>query len=114
MWSLFIVFLVLLERSSVGAYFVGAFNAWFLHQIEQNLHETDPLQFLYNPMWTSQDEWQHGDTGDDVKRSTHAAFSRIFDSLGKLLWTSGWDPYQPNQGPKFYPSVDEITLFHRL
>ena len=43
----------------MGVYFAGAFIAWFLHQIEHNLHETDPLQFLYNP--------------DDVKRSTQAA-----------------------------------------
>jgi hypothetical protein len=49
-WSLFIVFPVLPKTNSVGAYFAGAFNALFLHQIEQNLHETDPLQFLYNPM----------------------------------------------------------------
>jgi hypothetical protein len=35
----------------VGASFAGALNAWFLHQIEQNLHEKDPLQFFYNPMW---------------------------------------------------------------
>jgi hypothetical protein len=50
-WSLFIVFPVLPERNSVGASFAGALNAWFLHQIEQNLHEKDPLQFFYNPMW---------------------------------------------------------------
>jgi hypothetical protein len=34
----------------VGALFAGALNALFIHQIEQNLHETDPLQFLYNAM----------------------------------------------------------------
>jgi hypothetical protein len=42
--------LLLPERNCFGALFAGAFNALFLHQIEQNLHETDPLQFLYNPM----------------------------------------------------------------
>jgi hypothetical protein len=96
----------------MGALFAGAFNAWFLRQKEQNLHETDPLQFLYNPMWTFHNEWQHGDTDDDVKRSTQASFSCRFDNSGRLLWTNGWDPSQPNQGLKFYPGVDEITLFH--
>jgi len=91
----------------VGAYFASAFIAWFLHQIEQNLHETDPLQFLYNPMWTLQDEWQHDDTGDGMKRSTQAAFSCRFDNSGRLLWAK-------NQGLKFYPDADEITLFYRL
>jgi len=113
-WSLFIVFPDLPERNSVRAYFPGAFNAWFLHHIEQNLHETDPLQFLYNPVWTSQDELQHSDTGDSVKRSTHAAFSCRFGNSGKLLWTNGWYPSQPNKELKFYPGVDAITLFHRL
>jgi hypothetical protein len=98
----------------VGAYFAGAFIALFLHQIEQNLHETDPLQFLYNPMWIVQDEWQHDNTGDGVKRSTQAAFSCRFDNSGRLLWTNGWDLSQPNQGLQFYPYVDKITLFHRL
>jgi len=94
----------------VGALFAGEFNAWFLHQIEQNLHKKDP----YNPMWTFQDEWQHGDTGDNVKRLTQAAFSCKFDNSGRLLWTNGWVPSQPNQGLKFYPGVDEITLFDLL
>jgi len=105
--------LVLPERNCLGAYFAGAFNAWFLHKIEQNLHETDPLQFLYNSMWTFQDEWQHGDIDDGVKRSTQAAFSCRFDNSRRLLWTNGWDPSQQNQGLKFYPGIDEITLFHR-
>jgi hypothetical protein len=96
------------------AYFASAFIAWFLHQIELNLHKTDPLQLLYNPMWTLQDEWQHGDTGDGVNRSTQAAFSCRFDNSGRLLWANGWDPFQQNQRLKFYPSADEITLFHRL
>ena len=98
----------------MGAYFAVAFNGWFLHQIEQNLHEKDPLQFIYNSMWTVQDEWQHGDADDDVKRSTQPAFSCRFDNSEGLLWTNGWDPSQPNQGLKFYPDVEEITLFHRL
>jgi hypothetical protein len=42
--------LLLPEKNCFGALFAGAFNALFLHQIKQNLHETGPLQFLYNPM----------------------------------------------------------------
>jgi hypothetical protein len=28
--------------------------------------------------------------------------------------TNGWDPSKPNQGPKVFPNVDKITLFHLL
>jgi len=55
-------------------------------------------------MWTVQDEWQHRDAGDGVKRSTQAAFSSRFDNAGRLLWTNGWDPSQHNKGLKIFPS----------
>jgi len=98
----------------MGALVAGAFNACFLHKIEQKLHVKDPLQLVYNPIWTVHDEWQHRDADDGVKRSTQAAFSCRFDNSGRPIWTNGWDPSQQNKGLKFFSSVDKIALFHRL
>ena len=58
------------------SYFLGAFNTSYLHQIWQNLHANDHLTFLYNPIWSAQDDWHHNSRDVGLKWLTAAPFNR--------------------------------------
>jgi len=61
--------------------FAGAFNAPNVHQICQNLHETNHQTSLYVGVWSSPAHWQINGRGTTPKRPTQAACSCRFDNL---------------------------------
>jgi len=62
-------------------FFAGAFNEPNVHQICQNLHETDHQTSLYVWAWSSPAHWQINEPGTTPKRPTQAACNCRFDNL---------------------------------
>jgi len=80
-WTLFIIFFLFPGKTSSVTSFTGAFNAPNVHQICQNLHETDHQTSLYVGVWFSPARWQINGRGTTPKRPTQAACSCRFDNL---------------------------------
>jgi len=71
-WTLFIIFFFFPRKTGSVTSFAGAFNAPNIHQICQNLHETDHQTSLYIGVWSSPAHWQITGHGTTPKRPTQA------------------------------------------
>jgi hypothetical protein len=51
------------------------------------------------------------DNSGSLELSDLTIHGAYFEPIVGII-TNSWDPYQPNQGLKFFPWKDKITLFH--
>jgi len=97
--------------------FAAAFNVPNVHQICQNLHDTDHQTSRYVGIWSSPAHWQINGCDTTPKRPTQEDCSCRYDNL--TVHHAYFKPIVgilPNRikGCKFFSCVDKIALFHRL